>query len=92
MLTKSAAVAYAKHGIRVNALVPGVIRTPILAQSRSAGFDVDPGAQNSFAARIAMGRLGTPEEAAQLALFLASDASSYITGALVPLDGGFLAS
>jgi NAD(P)-dependent dehydrogenase (short-subunit alcohol dehydrogenase family) len=92
MLTKSAAVAYAKQGIRVNAVVPGVVRTPILQQSRSAGFDVDPGSQNAFASRIAMGRLGTPEEAAQLAVFLASDASSYITGALVPLDGGFLAS
>jgi NAD(P)-dependent dehydrogenase (short-subunit alcohol dehydrogenase family) len=42
MLTKSAAVAYAKQGIRVNALVPGVVRTPILKESRSAGFDIDP--------------------------------------------------
>jgi NAD(P)-dependent dehydrogenase (short-subunit alcohol dehydrogenase family) len=86
MLTKSAAVAYATRGVRVNAIVPGVVRTPILKRSRSAGFDTDPGAH------IAMGRLGEPEEAAQLVVFLASDAASYITGALVPLDGGFLAS
>jgi NAD(P)-dependent dehydrogenase (short-subunit alcohol dehydrogenase family) len=93
MLTKSAAVAYAKKGVRVNAIVPGVVHTPILRKSRSAGFDTEEGTDNAamFAARIAMGRLGRPEEAAQLALFLASDAASYITGATVPLDGGFLA-
>jgi NAD(P)-dependent dehydrogenase (short-subunit alcohol dehydrogenase family) len=93
MLTKSAAVAYAKRGVRVNAIVPGVVHTPILKKSRSAGFDTEEGTDNAamFAARIAMGRLGRPDEAAALALFLVSDSASYITGAAVPLDGGFLA-
>lgn len=92
-LTHSAAVAYAPDNIRVNAIVRGIIDTPILRKSQQAGFDVktDERAAAATFRRIAMRRLGTPEEAAQLVLFLASDASSYITGTAIPLDGGFLA-
>ena len=87
-LTRAAAVEYAAHGIRVNALVPGVIETGIIQKGRDAGFDPEA---MGILARIPIGRLGSSEEAANVALFLASDAASYVTGVLLPVDGGYLA-
>jgi 3alpha(or 20beta)-hydroxysteroid dehydrogenase len=80
-MTKSAAVDLARHGIRVNSVHPGVIRTPMSAS-------VDP-AKTSGSPPL--GRLGDPGEVANLILFLASDESSYTTGAEHVVDGGITA-
>jgi len=82
-LTRSLAVEWAKHGIRVNAISPGYIRTEITL-SRS---DLIP----EWIPNIPMGRMGEPEEVAALAVFLASEASSYVTGANFVVDGGYTA-
>jgi len=86
-LTRTAALEYASLGIRVNCLCPGVIDTPMVA--RFVGGD--PAAQAQMTAMEPVGRLGSPREVAQLALFLASERSSFITGAVIPVDGGFVA-
>jgi NAD(P)-dependent dehydrogenase (short-subunit alcohol dehydrogenase family) len=80
-LTKAAALEYAAAGIRVNAICPGLIDTPLLAA-------IDPAMTEVARAMTPLGRLGRPEEIANLAVFLASDESSYITGAALPIDGG----
>jgi NAD(P)-dependent dehydrogenase (short-subunit alcohol dehydrogenase family) len=86
-LTRCAALELAGHGIRVNAINPGVEVTEL---HRSGGMD--PEAYETFLERSRqthpLGRAGTPEEVAELALFLASDASSWITGGTFPIDGG----
>lgn len=87
-LTKTAAVEYASRGIRVNAIIPGVVDTAIVQKGRDAGFDPEA---MGILQRIPMGRLGRPEEAAQVVMFLVSDAASYVTGVLIPVDGGYLA-
>lgn len=86
-LTKQVAVSYAADGIRCNAMCPGPIETPILTP-----FFAQPGVRKRFEDRIPIGRLGQPEDVANLALFLASDESSFITGALIPIDGGITAT
>ena len=86
-LTRSAAIEYATQNIRVNCLCPGVIDTPMV-QHFSAN---QPQARAAFEAMEPVGRLGRPGEVAELALFLASDRSSFITGAIIPVDGGFVA-
>jgi len=86
-LTKSVAIDYIKRGIRCNAICPGTIETPSL-QDRINAFDDKVKARAEFIARQPMGRLGTPEEIASLAVFLASDESTYMTGAIVIVDGG----
>lgn len=78
-LTRSIAVEYAPHGIRCNAVCPGVIQTPLIG---GAPLPED------FLKTIPMGRAGRPEEIANLVLFLASDLASYLTGAIVVADGG----
>lgn len=88
--TKTMAVDHAAQGIRVNALMPGVIDTPMPAKSllRYA----DPEAMRTFwKHRHPMGRIGQPEEVAKAALFLASDDSSFVTGTLLFVDGGWTA-
>ena len=83
-LTQTAAIEYAADGIRVNSVGPGFIQTPLLSalpQEAMAGI----------AALHPMNRLGTPQEVAELVLFLASPASSFITGSYYPVDGGYLA-
>ncbi|MBM3645130.1 MAG: SDR family oxidoreductase [Alphaproteobacteria bacterium] len=89
--TKTMAVDHAAQGVRVNALMPGVIDTPMPA--RSLKRYPDPAAiQAWWKQRHPMGRIGQPEEVAQAALFLASDDSSFVTGTLLFVDGGWTAS
>lgn len=88
--TKTMAVDHALQGIRVNALMPGVIDTPMPA--RSLKRYADPDAMRAYwKERHPMGRIGQPEEVARAALFLASDDSSFITGTLLFVDGGWTA-
>lgn len=86
-LTKVAALEYATQGLRVNAVCPGVIWTPMVA--RAAGESEEARAQ--FAQMEPVGRMGQPEEVAALVLFLAADESSFVTGTALPVDGGFVA-
>src|SRR5689334_8048937 len=83
-LTRSAAYDYAPHNIRVNAICPGAIQTRI---SPPSGTEL----HNTQIAKTPLGRIGQPREVACAALFLASDESSYITGAVLPVDGGWTA-
>lgn len=87
MLTKSLALAWAKDGIRVNAIAPGFIETAINAEGRK-----DEEHYRRIAARTAFNRWGQPEEIAGAAAFLAMPAAGYITGTVLAVDGGFLAS
>ncbi|MDY3556497.1 SDR family NAD(P)-dependent oxidoreductase [Gemmata sp. JC717] len=84
-LTKSLAADWAPRGVRVNAIAPGVFLT---APNRK-WFGEKPTFQNEFVSHIPMGRMGEPEELGPAAVFLASDASSYVTGATVVVDGGY---
>jgi 2-keto-3-deoxy-L-fuconate dehydrogenase len=91
-LTKAVAADFIKHGIRANAVCPGTIETPSLEGrvdnlSKATGKSLDEVRQN-FIDRQPMGRLGTAKEVAELALFLASDEASYITGQAHLVDGG----
>jgi NAD(P)-dependent dehydrogenase (short-subunit alcohol dehydrogenase family) len=88
--TKTVAVDHARQGIRVNALMPGVIDTPMPA--RSLKRQSDPEVARAFwKTRHPMGRIGQPEEVAKAALFLASSDSSFTTGSLLFVDGGWTA-
>jgi NAD(P)-dependent dehydrogenase (short-subunit alcohol dehydrogenase family) len=86
-LTRTAAVEYAQRGIRVNAVCPGVIHTPMV--DRIVGGDVEAAAQ--FTALEPVGRMGLPAEVAQAVVWLCSDAASFVTGVAMPVDGGFVA-
>jgi NAD(P)-dependent dehydrogenase (short-subunit alcohol dehydrogenase family) len=86
-LTRVFAVELAPHGIRVNAVLPGVIETETVKASQTTAAAVAEMAAKR--ARIPMGRLGTPAEIAEMAAFLLSPAASYATGALISADGGF---
>ena len=86
-LTKVAALEYAKKGIRINALCPGLINTPM--SDRQTGGNPQVAAQ--FIAFEPLGRMGTPDEVAQAALWLCSDASSFVTGHSLAVDGGWVA-
>jgi NAD(P)-dependent dehydrogenase (short-subunit alcohol dehydrogenase family) len=90
MLARALALDYATKGIRVNALCPGVIDTPMLRASAEVFPDPDV-AWQEFSRSQPMGRLGTAEECAEAALWLVSDESSFITGVALPVDGGFTA-
>lgn len=85
--TKSVALEYASLGVRVNAVCPGTIDIPRV-ERMTAGGELDP--QAALAA-IPMGRLGRADEIAAAVLWLCSDASRYVTGAAVPVDGGYTA-
>ena len=88
-LTKSIAADYVTQGIRCNAICPGTVNTPSLA-ARVAALGGDPDVVwKSFVARQPMGRLGEPQEIAALAIYLASDESSFVTGAIHIIDGGW---
>jgi NAD(P)-dependent dehydrogenase (short-subunit alcohol dehydrogenase family) len=86
-LTRTAALEYATQGIRVNCLCPGVIDTPMVRRFTHG----EAAATDQFTAMEPVGRLGRASEVAELALFLASDRSSFVTGAVIPVDGGFVA-
>ena len=86
-LTKSVAADYVGRGIRCNAICPGTVETPSL-EGRIAAFDDPEAARQGFIARQPMGRLGKAEEIAAIALYLASDESSYTTGQVLVVDGG----
>jgi 2-keto-3-deoxy-L-fuconate dehydrogenase len=87
-MTKAIAADFVGQGIRCNAICPGTIQTPSLDQRLEATGDFQA-AQAAFIARQPMGRLGRPEEIAQLVLYLASDASSFTTGVAHVIDGGW---
>jgi 2-keto-3-deoxy-L-fuconate dehydrogenase len=87
-LTKSVAADYVAKGIRCNAICPGTVATPSL-EDRINAFEDPVAARADFIRRQPMGRLGTAQEIAALAVFLASDESSYTTGAIHVVDGGW---
>ena len=84
-MTKSLALTYARDNIRVNAIAPGYVDTPILAE-------VPKDMKDAMANQLPIGRLGKDTEIANLICYLLSDEASFITGAIVPIDGGFTAA
>jgi 2-keto-3-deoxy-L-fuconate dehydrogenase len=90
-LTRTMAVDFATDGIRVNAIAPGAIDTPMLRRSFARHADPEP-VREASRNRHAMKRFGAAEEIAQTALHLASDASSFTTGTVMVVDGGWLAA
>jgi 2-keto-3-deoxy-L-fuconate dehydrogenase len=92
-LTKSVAADYIAGGVRCNAICPGTIATPSLEERIAMQGVLLPGgtdaARRGFVERQPLGRLGTPEEVAALAVYLASDAAAFTTGAIHIIDGGF---
>ena len=85
-MTETLALELAPYNIRVNAIAPGAIETPMIDPLKA-----DPKTMEGTLARIPLHRVGKPEEVSNLVLFLASDASSYMTGSTVVIDGGWLA-
>ena len=86
-LTRSVAVDYGLHGIRCNAVCPGATDTPTFSMIKNVPYDLA-----DREARTALGRIGRPEEIASAVAFLASDDASYVTGATLVVDGGWIAS
>ena len=84
-LTKSLAIAWAAEGIRVNAVAPGWIATPL-----TQALQDDPVRSGAVLARTPLGRWGTPEDIAGPVMFLCSDAAAFVTGIVLPVDGGYL--
>ena len=86
-LTKAAALEYAQEGIRVNAVCPSHIRTPLVERITAS----NPGLEGEYIASIPIGRMGTSEEVAEMVGWLCSDAASFVTGQAIAVDGGYLA-
>ncbi|MCQ9618287.1 SDR family oxidoreductase [Paenalcaligenes niemegkensis] len=84
-LTKSLALAYAQDGIRVNAVAPGWIATPL-----TVALQNDPARSEPILNRTPLGRWGTPDDVAKAVAFLCSDAAAFMTGVILPVDGGYL--
>ncbi|WP_417209746.1 SDR family NAD(P)-dependent oxidoreductase [Antarctobacter sp.] len=97
-LTKNLTVSFAPYGVRVNAICPGAAETPLWPaftnRGKDDGFDAEKTKEVSklYAEKTPLGRLAEPEEIAQAALFLASDAASYVTGEIMSVDGGLSAT
>jgi NAD(P)-dependent dehydrogenase (short-subunit alcohol dehydrogenase family) len=85
-LTKTAALEYAQQGIRVNAVCPGAIDTPMMDET----FERFPGFRETLTAYVPMGRMGGPEEVAGAIAWLCSDAASFVTGEALTVEGGLL--
>jgi NAD(P)-dependent dehydrogenase (short-subunit alcohol dehydrogenase family) len=86
-MTRELSTEWAGRGVRVNAILPAQVINPSLTERMAA----DPNLESTFLRGIPAGRMGVPDDIKGLAIFLASDASSWITGALIPMDGGNLA-
>lgn len=86
-LTQNTAIRYGQHGVRANCIAPGTVETPIWAERVAA----NPNVFQELAAWYPLGRVGQPEDIANAALFLMSDAASWITGVVLPVDGGLTA-
>ena len=92
-LTRTAALELATENVRVNAICPGPIGTRMMDSIEElSGFDEPGAARELYESAVPMGRYGTPEEVAQLVCYLGSDASSFVTGAAFPIDGGVTAA
>jgi len=93
MLTRSLALELGQHDIRVNAIAPGGILTEgVLSQLGGLSAEQGKAQLKSFMARMALGRMGNADDIGRVALFLASDLASYMTGSLIVVDGGYLIS
>lgn len=91
LLTRAMALDHAKDGVRINAVCPGGVDTPMLvSETQEQGENVDAFLED-VASESPNGRIATPEDIAGLALFLASDAASHMTGTAIPIDGGLMA-
>lgn len=86
-LTKGAASEYAEHGLRINAICPSHARTPMLEKF----FELRPELEADFVSQLPMGRIAAPEEVAEASMWLCSDASSFVCGHVLTVDGGFSA-
>jgi NAD(P)-dependent dehydrogenase (short-subunit alcohol dehydrogenase family) len=95
-LTRSLAYDYGRKGFRINGIIPGVVKTPgidnqIKRAIRKMNLNLFKTGLN-YKSRLALGRLGKPDEIAKVVLFLCSDLASYVQGVMIPVDGGFLSS
>lgn len=86
-LTRELSTEWARRGVRVNSILPAQVMNPSLAKR----IEADPGLKDRFISGIPRGRMGVPEDIQGLVVLLASDASNWITGTLIPMDGGNLA-
>lgn len=90
-LTKAAAVEYAKLGVRINAVCPGSVQTPLIEALADVAGEISAGTSEGQAEQPGMNRVGMPDEVAEVVMFLCSEASSFVTGSTVAIDGGMAA-